>query len=293
VKIRSSKLAAAPAFALSFLACIGFTRFAPMAQAGPTQEARLKAEMDRLQGAWVFKTVEIDGKSMGKDPAIGSKIILKGSRFTSVFTGETISGNFKIDVTKSPKTLDLIFTNGPEKGRASHAIYELNGDNWKICLGLTGKKRPTGFVTKPGSGSALETFKRETQPKNQDAVNAEMAALQGEWSMAMGERGGQKLPDAVVSTGRRVVKGNDLTVTIGGQTFMKATFTVNPSKQPKTIDYTVTDGPDKGKKQLGIYELKGDTTRSCFSIPGKERPTDFSTTGGDGRSLSLWKRIKK
>jgi uncharacterized protein (TIGR03067 family) len=130
-------------------------------------------------------------------------------------------------------------------------------------------------------------------PAKEAPQKAEMGKLQGEWSMVMGERGGQKLPDALVSTGRRVAKGNNLTVTVGGQIIMKATFTVNPSTKPKSIVYTVTEGPDKGKKQLGIYEFKGDTVRFCFSIPGKDRPSQFSTTAGDGKTLSTWKRTKK
>ena len=130
-------------------------------------------------------------------------------------------------------------------------------------------------------------------PTKEAPSKAEMGRLQGEWSMVMGERGGQKLPDAIVSTGKRVAKGNNLTVTLGGQTFMKATFTVNPSTKPKSIDYTITEGPDKGKKQLGIYEFKGDTVRFCSSIPGKARPAQFSTGAEDGRTLSTWKRVKK
>ena len=130
-------------------------------------------------------------------------------------------------------------------------------------------------------------------PTKEADSKVEMGRLQGEWSMVMGERGGQKLPDALVSTGKRVAKGNNLTVTVEGQTFMKATFAVNPSTKPKSIDYTITEGPDKGKKPLGIYELNGDTVRFCFAVPGNGRPSKFSTSAEDGRTLSTWKRTKK
>ena len=63
------------------------------------------------------------------------------------------------------------------------------------------------------------------------------------------------------------------------------------SKKPKTIDYDVIDGPTKGKKQLGIYELEGDTVKFCFAKPDSERPTDFKP--GEGRTSSVWKREKK
>jgi uncharacterized protein (TIGR03067 family) len=126
----------------------------------------------------------------------------------------------------------------------------------------------------------------------QDAKK-EMALLEGEWAMESGEIDGQSMPDEMRKTAKRVVKDGETTVTIGGQLFMKAKFTIDPAKKPKTIDYTMTGGPTEGKTQLGIYELDGDTVKFCFAAPGKDRPTDFTTKAGSGRTLSVWKRAKK
>jgi len=126
----------------------------------------------------------------------------------------------------------------------------------------------------------------------QDAKK-EMAQLEGEWTMVSGEIDGQSMPEEMRKTARRVVKDGETTVTIGDRLFMKAKFTVDPAKKPKTIDYTMTGGPTEGKTQLGIYELDGDTVKFCFSAPGKDRPTDFTTKEGSGRTLSVWKRAKK
>ena len=52
------------------------------------------------------------------------------------------------------------------------------------------------------------------------------------------------------------------------------------------------EGFSAGKKQLGIYEVEGDTFKACFSKPGDERPTDFTSKPGDGRTVSVWKREK-
>jgi uncharacterized protein (TIGR03067 family) len=127
----------------------------------------------------------------------------------------------------------------------------------------------------------------------QDAAKAEMARLEGEWSMVSGEIDRQPLPEEMVKTAKRVAKDGETTVTIGGQLFMKAKFTVDPTKKPKAIDYEFTGGPTKGKKQLGIYELDGDTAKFCFASPGQDRPTDFTTKEGSGRTLSVWKRSAK
>ena len=55
-------------------------------------------------------------------------------------------------ITTKPKMVDLTFTAGPEKGKTSLGIYEVDGDTWKICLGLAGKGRPKEFTTKAQSG---------------------------------------------------------------------------------------------------------------------------------------------
>jgi uncharacterized protein (TIGR03067 family) len=176
----------------------------------------------------------------------------------------------------------LLFFNVPEEARSMKILRSKSAVSAAFALSFLACIDSINFAPMA-----------QASPTKEASQKAEMTRLQGEWSMVMGERGGQKLPDAIVSTGRRVAKGNNLTVTVGGQTFMKATFTVNPSKKPKSIDYMITEGPDKGKKQLGIYELNSDTVRFCFSTPGKDRPAQFSTSAEDGRTLSTWKRLKK
>lgn len=120
-------------------------------------------ELERLQGNWNFVTLELEGTKVPEQVFKGSKIIIKGDAFTSIAGGVTYSGTLKVDGAKSPKTIDMIFTAGPEKGKTSLGIYELDGDKWKICLGLAGRDRPQEYVTKPGSGHALETLEREKQ----------------------------------------------------------------------------------------------------------------------------------
>jgi len=135
---------------------------------------------------------------------------------------------------------------------------------------------------------AMAAFAAEENP----AVKKDLAALQGEWTMVSGSADGQPMPDEMRTQMKRVCKGDETTVTMGGQVFIKAKITLDPSKKPKTIDYEMTEGFTKGKKQLGIYELNGDTFKSCFAVSGAERPKDFTGKPGDQRTLSVWKREK-
>ena len=139
--------------------------------------------------------------------------------------------------------------------------------------------------------SAMATF--TARAGDNQAVTNDLAQLQGEWSMVSGSADGQDMPESMLKQAKRVCKGNETTTTVGGQILMKAKFTIDPAKKPKTIDYEMTEGFTKGKKQLGIYELEGDTFKACFAGVGDERPTEFTSKPGDRRTLSVWKREKK
>ena len=126
-----------------------------------------------------------------------------------------------------------------------------------------------------------------------EAVKKDLAQLQGEWSMVSGSADGQPMPAQMLKQMKRVCRGDEATTTMAGQIYIKAKITIDPSKKPKTIDYQMTGGFTKGQKQLGIYEVDGDSFKACFGRPGAERPTDFTSKPGDGRTLSVWKREKQ
>ena len=104
-----------------------------------------------------------------------------------------------------------------------------------------------------------------------EAVKKEMTLLEGQWSMARGEADGQALPKEMVMSAKRVAKDGETAITIGGQPYFKAKYSIDPTKKPKTIDYMMTEGVTKGKTHLGIYELTGDTVKFCFAAPGIRR----------------------
>ena len=129
--------------------------------------------------------------------------------------------------------------------------------------------------------------------EDNESVKKELAMMQGEWSMVSGSADGQPMPAQMLGLMKRVCQGDEATTTMSGRIFIKAKIIIDPSKKPKTIDYQMTGGFTKGQKQLGIYELEGDSFKSCFGKPGAERPTDFTSKPGDGRTLSVWKREKR
>jgi uncharacterized protein (TIGR03067 family) len=123
-------------------------------------------------------------------------------------------------------------------------------------------------------------------------AKGELKRLGGTWHMVSGEQDGKAVPEDVVKGARLVLKGNRHTVRVGGES-MVGTHRLDPSKKPKAIDATDTEGPYKGKTIHGIYKLEGGRLTICFAGPGKARPKAFTTKSGTGHLLHVWRRGKE
>ncbi len=265
------------------------------AQGNQPGEVQTKGDIARLQGAWKIVSLEMEGRAMAAGMLAGARMAIQGDHFTSTGMGATYEGTIEVDASKTPRTFNLKFSAGPEKGNASLGIYELDGDTWRICFTGRGTERPQKFASEPGTGVALEILKRETGTATFNLANVHFepaAELAGEWSMGSGTLDGQPLDRNLIRSGRRVVKGNEMTVFFGTQVYSRAKFTVDRSKTPMAIDYYNTEGANAGKTQYGIYELDGATLRLCLAAAGQERPSDFTSTPGDGRTLTTWTLVR-
>ncbi|HZW30429.1 MAG TPA: TIGR03067 domain-containing protein [Isosphaeraceae bacterium] len=104
-------------------------------------------------------------------------------------------------------------------------------------------------------------------------------ALEGTWQPSAAELAGKKFPDEVRTTIRLEVKGDQDPVTAGTKPD-RGTCKRNPSANPKALEITGTQGPNKGKTILAIDERNGDTLRICYDLSGKSRPAEFKTSTG-------------
>jgi len=116
--------------------------------------------------------------------------------------------------------------------------------------------------------------------------------IQGTWLPTVAELAGKEFPEEIRKTIKLVLKGDTYTVTVG-KVIDKGTVKRNPSAKPKELDITGTEGPNKDKTFLAIYELEGDTLRVCYDLSGKGRPAEFKTTTGTQLYLVTYKREKQ
>jgi uncharacterized protein (TIGR03067 family) len=113
-------------------------------------------------------------------------------------------------------------------------------------------------------------------------IAKEMEKLQGTWKQIGYERDGVTEPrDEVGWEPRSTFVGDTFVVTLAdGSIPIRGTYKIDPTRNPKTVDWTDTIGEDAGKTLLAIYQLDGDSFTFCAAYPGFERPTEFTTRPG-------------
>ena len=126
----------------------------------PPPDPAVAAEQARLQGTWSVASMELDGLPTPADSLAGSRLVFDGRKFTAEAGGGAVHGTYKLDLAKSPRAIDVAFTDGPDAGRSALGVYEVDGNSVRICLAPAGKPRPLGFVSRPGTGHTLEVLKR-------------------------------------------------------------------------------------------------------------------------------------
>ena len=113
-----------------------------------------------------------------------------------------------------------------------------------------------------------------------DDVKKELKALEGSWKAVALEAGGKPLPIESVPEFTYIIRADGTATGKMPKGEYSGTVIVNPKKDPKTIDNVHETGPQKGKKQYGVYKLEGDKLTVCMTGPGaaeSTRPKDFST----------------
>jgi uncharacterized protein (TIGR03067 family) len=142
---------------VAFVATIG------LAAAAFADDAADKKDKEKLQGTWTAVSGEKEGK---EDPeAKEHALVFEGDKF-SVKRGDkvVVRGTFKINAAKSPKTMNMEISEGPNdvKDKTAQAIYALDGDELTWCVAEPGSgERPEKLATKEGVKHMLVKLKRE------------------------------------------------------------------------------------------------------------------------------------
>jgi len=105
----------------------------------PDQAVRPAAELDALQGRWVF----VSGRRE-------TELLVSGAHFTLRFAdGDIYMGAFELDERARPRGMVMRIDEGPPRHRGLSAlcIYEVAGDTLRWCTPGPGLKEwPTAFA---------------------------------------------------------------------------------------------------------------------------------------------------
>ena len=139
-------------------------------------------------------------------------------------------------------------------------------------------------LTAPGGPGARADDKADAEK--------ELKKFEGTWTFASVEAGGKEEPADEFKGMTVTFEGDKFTVKKGDEVIQVGTQKLDPSRSPKAVDVTVTEGLSKGAVMLGIYEIGGDTLKVCFDPEGKKRPTEFKGAPG-AQTLVVHQRVKK
>jgi uncharacterized protein (TIGR03067 family) len=121
---------------------------------GPAKGDEKKATKG-LEGTWVVVSFTRDGKT--DDKTKGDKLVFEGNTVTINTKAGPRKATFKIDPKK--QTLDITVTEQGQQ-RSVKAIYQIKGDELKVCHGRPGEARPKELTGAKGSGKVLVVLKR-------------------------------------------------------------------------------------------------------------------------------------
>ena len=153
------------AVAVVFAATIALTQTTRnVVRAAAPDAAAVKKEQEKLQGVWAAQEVTIGGQELPKELTKTIRLTLKGDRYEVPTPNNMLDkGVVILDPTTTPRSMSIKGEEGPNKGKTMLAIYELNGDELKVCYDIKGEKTPASFTPDSNSQLLLIRYKRESK----------------------------------------------------------------------------------------------------------------------------------
>lgn len=136
--------------------------YAKWAQNGRVIRLPLEEEISRLKGLWTVIAATRNTKSERQFKDVSVKITLDTFELTKG-DKRIWSGTYRIDINKIPRTIDINYTFGKDKGKTSFGLLrfgEADFDSLTICLADPARERPDAFTSLANSGRLLLELKR-------------------------------------------------------------------------------------------------------------------------------------
>jgi uncharacterized protein (TIGR03067 family) len=135
-----------------------------------------QTDKEQLQGTWLARTAERNGKVIFK--VIFEK--KEDNNLIWVFDGNKVTmlhekgadpaddwkASFKLNTGKNPKEIEFKVEQGVNEGQTLLGIYELKGEELKLCIGSPQSKRPAKFATTKNDNFVVWVLQRQKPHSN-------------------------------------------------------------------------------------------------------------------------------
>lgn len=120
------------------------------------KEDAIRRDLQQLRGTWIAVDIQHDGQK--ENPTGGLKWVIQDEKYENwVGNKKMETWKLTIDPTKRPKTIGAAFVGG---SRRLTGIYEVDGDNLKVCYDITGNGHPKDFTAPQGARRIVYIFRR-------------------------------------------------------------------------------------------------------------------------------------
>lgn len=212
------------------------------------------------------KGIKLTKADIKKLPNARRDVVVTGDKITAEFGGKMETATFKVDNTKTPNQIDLVFTRDG-KTETSYGIYRVEKGVLTICATEQDKPeaRPTEF--KAGRDLFITTIRKRHELEGTYVLIGFAAK-----GLNLTETDLKKVPEA---ERQLVIDGEDIVMMFNGKD-ETATFKLDKAKTPHHINTTVSkDG--KSETNYGIYKFDKGILTICASTrtDAAARPADF------------------
>jgi uncharacterized protein (TIGR03067 family) len=116
-------------------------------------------DTDKLQGRWRLIAQAADGEPETTANLKDLFLVVEDASAKIIHDDEPIDTTYTLDMTKRPKTIDMVIVAGPDQRKTIQAIYSFDGDNLKLCWNEDTFERPSGFQSQ--QHLVVSTFTRQ------------------------------------------------------------------------------------------------------------------------------------
>jgi uncharacterized protein (TIGR03067 family) len=122
-------------------------------------------ETDSVAGKWSAVSFSEGGKAAPSESIKDVKLNFDDRTYTNLLGTEVVEeGGYKVDPSKSPKTIDLEIKKGPDAGKKQLGIYKIEGGRLTFVFARPGSDdRPKSFTIERDS-PLVELVLEKTKP---------------------------------------------------------------------------------------------------------------------------------